>query len=507
MPLKNIRQEFFPLTDKVVGSSAPLSHSVSRGKLRGSEKIWIKKEMKLSAVAKIEIMAQEFFRLILPHQPETRLLQDPTYGTSFILSEEVPGYRVLPDEPAHFTSGRYTGLGQALLISVFLQEIDLKNGNICLDKWDRVIKIDGDWCFAQALPGFGGCSYGLTPKTIDSLPYPQDFYAFNWLDLVVQDTKFPSSSIVEPALSNSQLFREEVNQAMLKVCLLPDLFIERYVDAIMPAGAQHFIDFIKTRKETLLASAMQNTSFKEYLKTPKAKEDIVGLIDHMNSFVINGDIGVVRIAQHEIIADTVMKQLQELVSIVVNEEKSLGLKEEGDASPLSINKTLLAEIYDNRVNDTDRLVINYVERMREQLDTNLSLDELLTYQKQFEDVLKSVRSVEVQAVKMTVRDLRDSARWWTVGKNEKASRIENAIVNTPLEERTHIITAKGSANKVQEALASHRHWGYRGVVYKNNNNEINPDKEADTFKQLKKKFSETRHNDDGSLEEESGPSL
>lgn len=76
-----------------------------------------------------------------------------------------------------------------------------------------------------------------------------------------------------------------------------------------------------------------------------------------------------------------------------------------------------------------------------------------------------------------------------------------------LEERAHIITAKGSANKVQEALASHRHWGYRGVVYKNNKNEINPGKEADTFKRLKKKFSEAQHNDDGSPEEEMGPSL
>lgn len=506
MPLKNIRNEFVPLRDKFVGSNAPLSHSVSRGKLRGSEKIWIKKEMKVPAVAKIEIMAQEFFRLILPHQPETRLLQDPTYGTSFILSEEVPEYRELPDAPAHFTSGRYTGLGQALLVSVFLQEIDLKNGNIGLDKWDRVIKIDGDWCFAQALPGYGDYSYGLTPKTIESLPYPQDFYAFNWLDLVGQGIKFPSSLIVEPALSNAQLFRAEVNQAMLKICLLPALFIERYVDAIISAGAQYFIDFIKIRKDTLLASAMHNASFKEYLKTPKAKEDIVGLIDHMNSFVINGEIGVVRISQHEIIADTVMRQLQELISIAVSEETGLGLREEVDTSPLSINKTLLEKIYDNRVNDTDRLVINYVERMREQLDSNPSLDDLLIYQSQFEDVLKSVNSVEVQAVKMAVRDLRDSARWWTVGKNAKASRIEDALVNTPLEDRTHIITAKGSANKVQEALASHRHWGYRGVVYKNNN-EINPDKEADTFKQLKKKFSETWHNDDGSPEEESGPSL
>src|SRR3990167_11207778 len=78
------------------------SHTVVRGKLAGSDKTWILKEMvdtqnnnePQPTDARLELISQEFFRLIISGQPETRLINtNPPY----ILSQEVPGYKPIPD--------------------------------------------------------------------------------------------------------------------------------------------------------------------------------------------------------------------------------------------------------------------------------------------------------------------------------------------------------------------------------------------------------------------------
>lgn len=109
-------------------------------------------------------------------------------------------------------------LGQVLVVAMFLQETDLKNGNIGLDDQSRVAKIDGDWCFSE---GRIKNKYGLTPSAIASLPYPKDFHAFNWLDLVKEGIASPTSEIVNPELRHPELrnapqFQAEVNQAIMK---------------------------------------------------------------------------------------------------------------------------------------------------------------------------------------------------------------------------------------------------------------------------------------------------
>lgn len=110
MPLKDIRTEFTPAVSAHVSSSAAFSHNISRGTLNGSNKTWIKKEIRKPNLAKSEILAQEFFRLIIPHQVETRLFENTALGTHYILSEEVPGYKKLPrNEGANFSNGVYTG--------------------------------------------------------------------------------------------------------------------------------------------------------------------------------------------------------------------------------------------------------------------------------------------------------------------------------------------------------------------------------------------------------------
>ncbi|MBL7480598.1 hypothetical protein [Legionella bononiensis] len=484
MPLKDITTSIAHFSEEEINSTAAYSHKLKRGVLKDSPKQWIIKEIASPTDARIEILAQEFFRLIIPHQPETRLLENPHTRTHFILSEEAPGYRDLPNEPLNFANGTYTGLGQVLICSVFLEEVDLKNGNLGLDAQGRVIKIDGDWCFAEWQRGGVGRKYGLTPEMIANLPYPRDFYAFNWLDLAHQEVKSVSSRIVNPDLINARQFRDEVNQAMLKICILPDRFIEHFIDAYIPAGGSRFVELIKNRRTELQASALQNLSFQTYLKTPQAQEDAQSLINQMNSFVANGDKKVMHEQEHQTAHEEVMRHMTALTASEQKLQIRLDLPSE--------NTDLLNQIYSQRVNNNDRIVIDYVTRMRQQLSSGLHENELLDMKKELKQVLQSVSSPQCQAVKNAAHLFRDNIRWWTVGNEKKAQRIEHALARTPIEMRANVITAPSPSNKVQDALASHRHWGYEGHVYKDDKYEINLNKAADTFKMLKKQFTEDK---------------
>lgn len=475
MPLKDIRREFTPAASAHVNSTVVFSHSVSRGALAGSAKNWIKKEMPDPAVAKIEILAQEFFRLIIPHQGETRLLHDSATGTHYILSEEVKGFRDLPlIEAENFGNGCYTGLGQVIVGAMFLQEIDLKNGNVGLDDQGRVAKIDGDWCFAEGR--FDNVRYGLTTRAIDRLPYPTDFYAFNWLDLIQEDIAYPNSSIINPKLSSAPQFRAEVNQAMLMISLIPDSFINRFVDAYMPAGGERFVELIKNRRQELLVSALQNESFKTYLASPQAEIDTANLIAHMNSFQANDAGPVVPISEHATTAEEVNENLTDLKSMLLYPEL------------LKDNAELLENILSHKVNSDDVMLQNYVDQsQREMFRYGTNPQKLEQIKAELTETLKSVSSAEVVAVKAASQNFRENTRWYTHGKKAKANRIEDALCNTPLHLRGNVISHTGPANKVQEALASHRHLGKSGNVYKKGD-QIDIKEAAATFKRLKSEF-------------------
>ena len=302
MPVPLIDIRF--LKPVVGGGTGVFSHKVTKGTLPGPDKakIFFSKEMESATVAQLEILAQEFFRLLIPSQPETRIAQDPLLKTYYILSEEVPGYRNLPtgDQKA-FVSGTYPGLGQIMLTAVFVQEIDLKNGNIGLNKHNQVVKIDGDWCFAAIRDS----SYAtkvktITPELLSSLPFPIGYYAFNWLDIKKENVSYISSSIVDAQLANAPHFRNEINEAMLKILLLPDRYLRHFVDAYIPVGvsADRFINYLVHRREELKRVAVFNESFQAYLVSSAAKQVTQQHLNHMKNFVANGSNTIISDAEH-----------------------------------------------------------------------------------------------------------------------------------------------------------------------------------------------------------------
>ena len=67
--------------------------------------------------------------------------------------------------------------------------------------------------------------------------------------------------------------------------------------------------------------------------------------------------------------------------------------------------------------------------------------------------------------------------FFSIGMNAKATRIERAMGQVPLEDRKNLL----SSNKTQgvmEALASHRYFGKRGNVYKNEKGGVDPKKSS-----------------------------
>lgn len=445
------------------------SHWTRRGVMEGDPTTWFCKAMRDPDAAKIEVLAQEFLRFLIPHQPATFLARD-TLGTYYVLSEEVPGYQHLPkNQQKGFSNGNITGLGQALVGSVFLQEVDLKNGNIGIDNKNRVIKIDGDWCFAQFHTDYNNKEpFLLTPQMIESLPYPIDFPAFEWLDYIDKWAYQPFSQIVSNDLSHSEQFRSEVNQALLKICLVPNQFIEAFTDFYMPSAGNRFSDLIKSRRDELTQSALQNDSFNDYLKTQEAKDIANAMCEQMQSFqsadapVINPDF-LTRLTKE-------FDQLELLHDIWPNYPEC---------------KQLIGDLKDHS-DPIDVPLTQFIADMVDRIEKNKNdPDELQNIRANLGGVSAIMNSAEFNAVKGTIAAFRAEFGFYM---NEKAGKIEQALYNTPLNERTNVIS-NTTANEVQRALASHRH-PFRDKP-ELPGGQIDYEKAATNFKLLKDKFKQS----------------
>ena len=292
-------------------------HKIQKGILAGDTRIFYQKEMESNRVACMEVLAQEFFRLIIPVQPETRIAYNPSLNTYFILSEEISGYKPLPpNSPSKFTDGEFPGLGQVMLTSVFLQEIDLKNGNICLNKENQVIKIDGDWCFAGIRsPAFKDYNKSITPELLASLPFPYYGYsAFNWLDISHKGIARITSRMVDEDLASAPHVRREINEAMLKILLLPDDYLVSFVDAYIPhsSKADIFVNYLKERREELKLAALQDESFNLYLKSSLAIDTVEQHLCYMKEFVVNGTRSIITESKHNKLDNEVLLNFEKL---------------------------------------------------------------------------------------------------------------------------------------------------------------------------------------------------
>lgn len=221
------------------GGQGNFTHKMQKGLLPNSATIWFCKEMESPAIARLELLSQEFYRLLIPIQPKTSLAINTRLNTYYILSEAIPSFRPLPKSHQNsFVKGCYPGLGNILVAAILLHEIDLKNGNVGLNNKNQVVKIDGDWCFVGLK---NPNKYAKEPNTITaalikSLPFPSNFYTYNWLDFVRKEASVPFPSIIDHRLSHAPSFRQEVNQTILKALVMPHHYLKKFVATYIPLG-------------------------------------------------------------------------------------------------------------------------------------------------------------------------------------------------------------------------------------------------------------------------------
>ncbi len=288
----------------LVVSAVKMSHTVDKGTIPDSSAVWYRKELESPAKARREWLAQEFLRLIIPNQVETRLAYNPVSNVYYILSKEVPGFKPLPEnEQAKFNDGTYKGLGCIIVGAYFVHEADLKNGNIGLGNDKVVYKIDGDWSFASMRSNaqFPKHTGGINAAQINRLPFPMTYKAHNWLDLYIEGSLASASDIVASDIGNSAQFQQEKLETLFKLLLVPDAYFKQFVDTFIPAGAAEYSDFLIERRTTLLKQAPRIQGFTEYLEANKDKlrEMAYAFQEQMKSFVVQGQYSVLSPAEHQ----------------------------------------------------------------------------------------------------------------------------------------------------------------------------------------------------------------
>jgi hypothetical protein len=269
------------------------AHKVSKefnedASLQKFKNIWYMKKEGDPQRANREIVAQEFFRLIIASQPKTRLATTGTRDGTYILSKEVEGYQPLAtmdkaDFQQGITSGRYHGFGQVLVCSMVMKEKDLSVYNLGKDKNNNIIKIDGGGCLTELSASAKSSSF--TSTDIDRLPYPND-YATNWLDLVNQGINSPVSEFVTPDLATNKLFREDVNIGIMRILSIPSELIKTFVTSIVNnrMEAMKITEEILAQIAQLEMAALNNTHFKSFMQTPVAQTSFEEHVKHLQSF-------------------------------------------------------------------------------------------------------------------------------------------------------------------------------------------------------------------------------
>lgn len=251
-----------------------------------------------------EVVAQEFFRLFIPNQTKTRLIEpeklSPSGNDFGVISKEVPGYRPLSDCSSKeliekVNSGEYVGIGEILVIALLVDEYDLKFGNMCLDENNKIVKLDGDLAFSTLQAEEE--TEIVTEEDISHLPCLRNHKAGNWLDYYQVHTQGDDEYIqknedapVANAYAKSEVVRDEINRALMKVLLMPQNvikeFIESYVDHSMEK--KFLIDEVMKRKRMISHAALKNESFRNYLVTSEASQQLDGFIEHISAFKTTG---------------------------------------------------------------------------------------------------------------------------------------------------------------------------------------------------------------------------
>lgn len=293
--------------------------------------------------AQREVYAQELFRVFMPNHPKTRITCDEK-GIMYVASQGIENFKQLDEInnlEAGLISGKYQGLGEVMVMSLLMNEVDLKFENMGLDKNKRIVKIDGDWCFA-AKNGFEG-NNEISESLIQGLPDPGNYQAHNWFGYYSSGVVYPKPSELTKSL-DTELFRQEVNSALLKAMLMPDeLFVRLASHHMEPHLVQESANIMIERKKQMQESALRNESFLAFLESDQALTIASNFVGNLIKFNMTGETPLVNDEKY---IQQVDKKFVELGKDVVDVHRA----------NIELDERLCSSIRKNRIDDVRKIL-------------------------------------------------------------------------------------------------------------------------------------------------------
>lgn len=274
-----------------------------------------------------EVVAYALCHLISFRQPKVFFVEGEK--NDYVFSEEVVGIKLLSDiDPdiikKNLANGLYTGLGTILVLALFLNEIDLKMGNIALDNKNRLIKLDNEESFASLKDPKRELTSVITEEDIDSLPDIFNYKPWNFLDFILQGKKGFTKIFDNESKDNPQL-RLDANSTILRIILLPKAFISAFIDSFstnekQQSEAKNLSTFLIKRKKALQIEVLKNIPFLMYVSNVVPIKRYIDVYinylatfkiiekNHLESDIQRKYIKILRLAKSS--SDTILRELK-----------------------------------------------------------------------------------------------------------------------------------------------------------------------------------------------------
>ena len=259
--------------------------------------IWYMKTMGSMEDALMELVGQELLRFMMPTHPKTRLVFSDDGENYYILSKQVHGFQgmhLLRDEITQgLLDGSMSGLGEVTAVTMWINDSDYKFGNLGVDAYGNVIKIDGNRCFSSLQEDVGHFNYNLADIDFNLLPYVPAGLADHWMDVLVNSAPRYQSSI--PEMLQHKGMSREFNSGLLKILTMNDVLIRKFVHAYLGPDlpiAEKMIQMLIDRRNDLSKSAFRNGHFRRYLQSQEAEIDLEKHISNADKFTTTNKLPI-----------------------------------------------------------------------------------------------------------------------------------------------------------------------------------------------------------------------
>jgi hypothetical protein len=279
-------------------------------------KLWVAKSSPSDLVAYCEVVVQEFYRLLAPelYQPKARLAHHKKSGSNKLgtATEYIEQFEPLWESETPLspkTAKKIQApaeLGLSTFLSYFFNETDLKPDHIS----KKGTRIDSDYALSPLIH-HAFTKSAISDENIQTLPYPANYNANQWLDQIIGgERRKTDSNLLFFGLSADVSFRNSVNKGILRLLTLPEKLITDFIAVYVPdlSIRKLITHFILNRKNELFIAIQSNASFKNYIATVQAKNELSDYIRSACNFKTTQKCELISYDQRDEIYDTMKTQ-------------------------------------------------------------------------------------------------------------------------------------------------------------------------------------------------------